>query len=319
MKDHPFISIIVPNYNHAGFLKQRLESVFTQDFDDYEVILLDDHSTDNSMEILEEFHNHPKVAGIFRNEINGGHSILQWKKGIEKAKGEWIWIAESDDYCDAHFLKRLMDFANVNPDCAVVYCQSDDVDVEGAFLRSRMEYTKEFNPNIWKDDFAMDGHEFNRNFMKVKNVIPNASAVLFKRKWAESDLIFGPEILNMHYASDWFFWIRILQKGKIGFVSETMNHFREHHNSTRIQDNIDKIQKRLHEETIIRTYLLKSYPEINQDDEWEIIYSKWFSQQNGFPYFNYGFYFARKPDQTFWKYIRKFQQFRKRMKQHESE
>src|SRR6187549_2432119 len=94
------VSVIIPNYNHAKFLRQRLESVLNQSFRDFEVIILDDCSTDESFQVIEDYRAHPKVSHIVFNKENTGSTFIQWKKGIELAKGEWIWIAESDDWCE---------------------------------------------------------------------------------------------------------------------------------------------------------------------------------------------------------------------------
>jgi len=91
----PLLSIIVPNYNHAVFLPQRLDSIFNQTFQDFEVILLDDQSPDNSVEILQQYAQkyRDKVAHFITNDQNTGNPFVQWKKGIELARGEFIWIA----------------------------------------------------------------------------------------------------------------------------------------------------------------------------------------------------------------------------------
>lgn len=78
----PTVSVIVPNYCHAPYLEQRIESILQQTFQDFELILLDDCSTDGSREILERYRNHPKVSGIFYNERNSGSPFKQWKKGL---------------------------------------------------------------------------------------------------------------------------------------------------------------------------------------------------------------------------------------------
>ena len=75
----PTVSVIVPNYCHAPYLEQRIESILQQTFQDFELILLDDCSTDGSREILERYRNHPKVSGIFYNERNSGSPFKQRK------------------------------------------------------------------------------------------------------------------------------------------------------------------------------------------------------------------------------------------------
>ncbi len=98
------VTVIVPNYNHAPYLKRRIESILNQTYQDLELIILDDCSNDNSIDIIKQYQNHKKISHIERNEKNSGSPFKQWQKGIELAKGEYIWIAESDDYADPEFL-----------------------------------------------------------------------------------------------------------------------------------------------------------------------------------------------------------------------
>ncbi len=101
---NPSVSVIIPNYNHAPFLKERIDSVINQHYDNFEVIILDDCSKDNSREVIEQYRNHPKVKHIIYNEANSGSTFIQWHKGFRLAEGEYIWIAESDDVADLDFL-----------------------------------------------------------------------------------------------------------------------------------------------------------------------------------------------------------------------
>ena len=98
--------VIVPNYNHARFLRQRLDSILAQTFQDFELILLDDCSTDESRTILEEYARDPRVRLDF-NEVNSGSPFKQWNKGVRFARGKYVWIAESDDYADPRLLEAL--------------------------------------------------------------------------------------------------------------------------------------------------------------------------------------------------------------------
>ena len=67
---HPQVSIIIPNYNHAKYLPQRLESVYNQTYQDFEVILLDDCSNDDSVTILNTYAKHPKTSHVVFNVFN---------------------------------------------------------------------------------------------------------------------------------------------------------------------------------------------------------------------------------------------------------
>ncbi|HET6990511.1 MAG TPA: glycosyltransferase family 2 protein, partial [Bacteroidia bacterium] len=104
MNNSPLVSVILPNYNHARFLEQRIKSILSQTFRDFEIIILDDCSTDNSREIIDRYRSDEKISHVIFNETNSGSAFSQWKKGIQSASGTYIWIAESDDFCDPDFL-----------------------------------------------------------------------------------------------------------------------------------------------------------------------------------------------------------------------
>ncbi len=103
----PVVSVIVPNYNHERYLEKRLDSIFSQSFRDFEVILLDDASTDNSMDVLMKYAHHADVR-IVPGETNSGSPFKQWLKGIDMATSDILWIAESDDICDPELLRTLL-------------------------------------------------------------------------------------------------------------------------------------------------------------------------------------------------------------------
>jgi len=88
------VSVIVPNYNHAEFLKQRIESILNQTYTDFELIMLDDFSTDNSSEIIDDFTARFLNIRSYYNKDNSGSPFAQWDLGVNLAKGEFIWIAE---------------------------------------------------------------------------------------------------------------------------------------------------------------------------------------------------------------------------------
>ena len=88
----PKVSVIIPNYNHAQFLEQRIQSVLDQTYQDFEIIYLDDASTDNSNEVFAKFANNSRIRAIY-NQTNSGSPFKQWNKGIRLAQGEYVWIA----------------------------------------------------------------------------------------------------------------------------------------------------------------------------------------------------------------------------------
>jgi len=105
----PKVSIIVPNFNHAAFLPERLASIYNQTYTNCEVILLDDCSQDESVSILRDYmERYPEKTISEFNAENSGGVFNQWKKGLGLATGELIWIAESDDFCTLNFLEEVV-------------------------------------------------------------------------------------------------------------------------------------------------------------------------------------------------------------------
>jgi glycosyltransferase involved in cell wall biosynthesis len=74
---NPLISVVIPNYNHAQFLEKRIESVLNQTYKNIEIILLDDKSTDNSIDIIKKYEQNPVVSHVLQNTENSGSPFLQ--------------------------------------------------------------------------------------------------------------------------------------------------------------------------------------------------------------------------------------------------
>lgn len=221
----PLVSVIVPNYNHAPYLKQRLDSIFNQTFQDFEVIILDDCSTDNSKEIIEEYRNRPQISHIVYNETNSGSPFKQWAKGFELAQGEYIWIAESDDWAENNFLEEIVPLLDSNNSVAL------------AFSASTIVYTnkKSFH-TPYANDTIIDGKVFIKNKMLLGNSISNASAVVFRKS---SLYKISNQYLNFKNAGDYLFWILICQTGSVAFKAESLNNFRQHSTNTTSQSQIN--------------------------------------------------------------------------------
>jgi glycosyltransferase involved in cell wall biosynthesis len=221
------ISIIVPNYNHALFLRERLESIFNQTYQDFEVILLDDCSTDNSVGILKEYSNHEKVSHLIINSKNSGSPFKQWKKGIELAKGDWIWIAESDDVANITFLERLIETNNTDVD--LVYCRSNRINENGEIISADYFWPDGLDNKKWRSDFESNGNnEIIKSFL-YRNIIPNASSCIFK-KYIVTDI---EMITNYKYVGDWLFWVNILKNSRMKYISNKLNNYRSHDSTSR--------------------------------------------------------------------------------------
>jgi glycosyltransferase involved in cell wall biosynthesis len=214
------VSVIVPNYNHASFLRKRVESIVSQTYTNFECILLDDASTDDSISILEEYVKRDSRFKLYTNEVNSGSTFAQWNYGVSLSKGKFIWIAESDDIADCNFLQTTVDILEQNSNVVIAYSQSKLIDESGKFLG-----IWNYNENIFNKSFQMCGTEFIKSYLLSSNHIPNASAVLFRK----SNFYFvGKSIESLKNNGDWNLWLKLLTKGDVYFISTPMNSFRQH-------------------------------------------------------------------------------------------
>src|SRR5579864_5343722 len=230
---HPKVSVVVPNYNHARFLRQRLDSIVGQSFQDFELILLDDCSTDDSRLILREYAGDPKVRMAF-NEKNSGSTFRQWNKGVGLARGEYVWIAESDDYSDERLLQRLVKVLDDEPEVTLAHCRSWQVSEDGRQNGFMDSYFRFLDAHRWTADFLADGHEECRSSFLCTNPVPNASAVVFRKAIYER---VGGADENLRLCGDWKLWAAMAFEGKIAYLGEPLNCHRTHNESVRRKSN----------------------------------------------------------------------------------
>jgi glycosyltransferase involved in cell wall biosynthesis len=229
----PTVSVIVPNYNHARYLRQRIESVLGQTYQDFEVILLDDCSADDSRSVLSEYAKDPRVRIEF-NEKNSGSTFKQWNKGVRLASGEYVWIAESDDYADAHLLERLVPLLDAEPTAVLAYCRSWRILADGRVDGFVDYYYTDMHPQRWTADYWADGREECRNYLAQRNTIPNASAVLFRKEVYER---VGGADESLVLCADWKLWVEMALKGRIAYLGEPLNYYRFHDGSVRAKSD----------------------------------------------------------------------------------
>ena len=236
-------SVIVPNYNHAAFLKERIDSIIGQTVSPVEIIILDDASTDNSREIIESYRENPLVKHIIYNDTNSGSPFIQWAHGIRAAKAEWIWIAETDDRAKDDFLENASDFISKNPAAGIFYCDSF-CEVTGTKAPPYKTYAsaknKFFKTEKWSAHYFIEGLLEVNESMKWFCTINNSSAALFRK-----DLLL--DILNkletFIYHGDWYCELALACRAPVIYHSKPMNYFRIHPGSFLAHTN--KLQSKL--------------------------------------------------------------------------
>ncbi len=215
----PLVSVIIPNYNHSAFLNQRINSVLNQTYKNFEIIFLDDNSTDNSVEIIKKYENDKHVSHIIVNEQNSGSPFKQWEKGLEFAKGELIWIAESDDACETSLLETLVEAFIQDKECVLAFCKSIKIDTNG----------NQIGEAGMKADLHMNGKDFFNKYLYRFCFINNASSALFKKNVLKS---IDWRHTNFKGSGDWILWIEISRCGNIAYINKPLNYFRIHGSNT---------------------------------------------------------------------------------------
>jgi glycosyltransferase involved in cell wall biosynthesis len=250
----PKVSVIIPNYNHARYLPQRIESVLQQTEQDIEILLLDDCSTDESLPIIMRYAKRDKRIRVVINQENSGNTFAQWNKGVSLATGEYIWIAESDDYADPQLLEQLCRTLDTNPQVGLAFCDSWHVDEYGQQTALHTASSEEFASSSWREDFVCSGSDFTQDMLSVGNAIPNASAVLLRSSVLRK---VGLAETTFKLSGDWVYWIRVLAQCDVAFVAQPMNFFRQHVQNVRSRTGpaktllegakmIRKLRKHLH-------------------------------------------------------------------------
>ncbi|MFN4300089.1 MAG: glycosyltransferase family 2 protein [Thermaurantimonas sp.] len=258
----PLVSVIVPNYNHAPYLTERLKSIENQTYKNIELILLDDCSTDGSIEILRNWAASRPYTQLIINKNNSGSPFAQWNKGLSIASGKYVWIAESDDACEPNLLEVLVNMLENEKDASLAFSQSILIDKVGNKLHSFNEHYKfVFKSERWEADFCADAREECRRYMLFHNTIPNASAVLFRRK----DLLkVLPVDQDFKLNGDWFFYVKLLSvSNKFCYTAKPLNYFRYHANTQRLS-----ARNKTHaffEIIRIQDFILEKFPETIDD------------------------------------------------------
>ena len=239
----PLVSVIVPNYNYEAYLDVRMESILAQTYDNFEVIFLDDCSSDGSLNVIEKYKNNPHLKKIVCNDANSGSPFVQWEKGLGLAEGEYVWIAESDDFCSADFLEKVMAPCITDPLCTLSFSASEKVDEKGVSLG--------IHPNQRKmHSIKTCGRKFAKKYLSRKNCVVNASSAVFKRSAALS-LDNGYD--GYRGLGDQVFWAGLALLGNVAYTEEPLNSFRFH--SSNVTAGIKTTMQGLKETALMANYL----------------------------------------------------------------
>lgn len=219
----PLVSVIIPNYNHARYLEQRLDSVFGQTYPNFEVIILDDCSTDNSLEVINRYKDNPHLSQIVVNETNSGSVFKQWNKGFSLSKGELIWIAESDDFCDLTLLEELVSAIISRKNIVLAFTSYIFYYEEsGRIVKPRMGGIASYS-----------GLHYIKTRMARECFIHNASGVVFRKDALKK---MPQDYMSFKQCGDYMFWTNMCEQGNLVIVNHNLSTYRLHDSSVTSQN-----------------------------------------------------------------------------------
>lgn len=242
------ISVIVPNYNYEKFMEQRIYSILNQNYKIYELIILDDCSKDNSIDkinkIVNAIKDYVNVKTIY-NDKNSGSAFKQWKKGMEVATGDYVWIAEADDYCEKNLISTLVKPIEHDKNIMISYSDTAFIDVFGTII------LKSIKPEIdiqksehWNKSYVNNGIDEIKNYSFLNCTIANVSSCIIKNGNYEEYLKMSGEYKQ---AGDWLFYVNLISNGDIAYTDKVLNYYRVHGNNVSStmnhQKHIDEINK----------------------------------------------------------------------------
>lgn len=224
------VTVVIPNYNYEKFLIERLYSILYQTHKIGEILILDDNSTDNSVELANKI-----KASIDRyievrliNNIKNQGTFKQWKKGFNQASNGYVWIAEADDYSHRDFLTSVMRPYDDNSDIVMSYADTGFIDAGGLFIESAKRHIDYQKSGHWDKDYVIDGVEEIRKFTYLNNTIANVSSVVFRKDESIDYEKLFLESADYKQAGDWVFYTNYSFYGDIAYVNKTLNYYRMH-------------------------------------------------------------------------------------------
>lgn len=277
------VSVIVPNYNYARFLKKRIKTILRQTYPIYELIILDDCSTDASAQVIKGIVASLKVrrpdlrVRFVNNEKNSGKSIVQWRKGFELAEGDYVWIAEADDLSNRRFLEEAMRGFD-DPEVVLSYTESAIINGKGVMVAPNFRWSRDKErTGHYKSSYVKDGKKEIEEIMAIRCTIPNVSSVVFKKDKNIPYDKYLQEVTKYTQVGDWVFYMKVIRHGKIRYSRKALNYFRVHSKSVTMKSKDGekhfKEIEALHRE-IKKKYDLNKAVQRRMDDELERVKRK---------------------------------------------
>ena len=221
MKNYPLVSILMNCYNAGSYINEAIESVINQTYKNWELIVWDDASTDNTLEIVKNFKD--KRINLFKNEKNLGLGQSRIKAS-KKINGEYISILDADDKFSTKKLEKQINYMIGNKDVGLLATNFEIIDKKSNVLKKNI--ISNLNKNFL-------------DFLCYTNIFA-ASSIIYRKKIAENLGWFSE---SFEYSQDFDFTLKFLKKSKIDFIDENLVSIRRTTNSMSSDKNLRLIRE----------------------------------------------------------------------------
>ena len=214
----PFVSIVMPCYNHSSFVTDSILGILNQSFSDFELIITDDCSTDGSKGIIKTFAQKDRRIIPIYHDKRGGVSKSR-NDALRVAKGDFIGFCDADDIWERDKLSKQINYLDSMPEYGAVHSDAIIIDENN-------KPTKETFSNIYYDGPIPIGNLFLK--LCIRNFI-NTQTVLVRKRCIESAGLFNEKFI---YMEDWIYWVKIAHKNLFAYLNEPLARYRIHSGST---------------------------------------------------------------------------------------
>ena len=242
----PKISVCIPTYNYGKFISDAIESVLAQTFKDYELIVVDNCSTDGTKDLVSKYSAIDPRIMYYVNESNLG-MVGNWNRCLEYARGEYIKILCADDVLTSNCLQKQNDLLDCHENVLLVSSQRFVTDV----VLKPVTVLKLSDENT-----LFDGRHMIQRCLLEWNLIGEPTAVLFRKKTARRG--FNTEYKQV---ADMEMWFHLLEGGSFGYIPEPLCYIRQHDEQT-THSNIMTTSILIDELKLYCEYLDKKYIEL---------------------------------------------------------
>ena len=229
----PVVSVVIPSFNHGRFIERAVDSVLASSFADLELVIVDDGSTDNTLEILRPYRAEPRVR-IRSQENRGAHVALN--VGLSLARGKLLFVLDSDDSYHRDRIRRLVEEFREHPKVVLAASWIEVVDADDASLGVKEGHT---NMPPWpapsSGPLLSQLGDLELALLET-NFVSTTSNVAFRRSLLDDA---GLDFLPLRYTHDWDFILSACHNGSFLLVPEPLLHYRVHGDNT-IREGSDR-------------------------------------------------------------------------------